>query len=186
MWILQKLGTWYKVGSTRFAIWGVKYKVQCTKYEGMMYELWGTINGVWSWICNFSHALFARIGTHLKWMFSTQTVVQTDSETSIMVKRRYLPSRGTANEVGGIISAKSRKNTVNDTSIEIHNVTCQRNVYTISTCRYLSAIATHSIRQIHEPSNGQTVKQSNQQSTNNDIEHITTTKWKHNHNNLFN
>lgn len=71
-------------------------------------------------------------GTHLKCMLSTQTVVQTDSETRIIVKSRYLPSRGTASEVGGIISARSRKNTVNETSIEIHNVTCQRNVYTVS------------------------------------------------------
>lgn len=71
-------------------------------------------------------------------MLSTQTVVQTDSETRIMVKSRYLPSRGTASEVGGIISARSRKNTVNETSIEIHNVTCQRNVYTVSLSRSLS------------------------------------------------
>lgn len=41
-----------------------------------------------------------------------------------MVNSRYFPSRGTANEVGGIISASSRKNTVSDTRIEMHSVTC--------------------------------------------------------------
>lgn len=56
-------------------------------------------------------------------MFSTHTVVHTDNDTNIIVKRRYLPSNGTASDVGGIISANNKKNTVNDTKIEIHNVT---------------------------------------------------------------
>ena len=43
--------------------------------------------------------------------------------TRIMVKRRYLPSNGTASDVGGIISANSRKKTVNDTRMEMHSVT---------------------------------------------------------------
>uniref|UniRef100_A0A1A9V642 Uncharacterized protein n=1 Tax=Glossina austeni TaxID=7395 RepID=A0A1A9V642_GLOAU len=59
-------------------------------------------------------------------MLSTQTVVQTDNETNIIVNSKYFPSSGTANDVGGIISANSKKNTVNETSIEIHKVTCQR------------------------------------------------------------
>ena len=46
-----------------------------------------------------------------------------DKETSIMVKSRYFPSKGTAKEVGGIISASSKKNTVNDSKMEIHKVT---------------------------------------------------------------
>lgn len=46
-----------------------------------------------------------------------------ESVTRIIVKRRYLPSKGTASDVGGIISANSRKNTVNDTRMEMHNVT---------------------------------------------------------------
>lgn len=65
--------------------------------------------------------------TYLKCIFNTHTVVHTDNETSIIVNSRYLPSSGTANDVGGIISANSKKNTVNETRIEIHNVTCQRN-----------------------------------------------------------
>ena len=43
--------------------------------------------------------------------------------TSNMVKSRYLPSRGTANEVGGIISASSKKNTVSERRMEIQRVT---------------------------------------------------------------
>ena len=43
--------------------------------------------------------------------------------TRSIVKRRYLPSSGTAREVGGIISASSKKNTVSDSKIEIHRVT---------------------------------------------------------------
>ena len=37
----------------------------------------------------------------------------------IMVKRTNLPRRGTTREVGGIISANSKKNTVRDSKIEI-------------------------------------------------------------------
>ena len=43
--------------------------------------------------------------------------------TSNMVKSRYLPSRGTAKEVGGIISARSKKNTVSERRMEIQRVT---------------------------------------------------------------
>lgn len=46
-----------------------------------------------------------------------------DDVTSIIVKSRYLPSKGTAREVGGIISANRRKNTVSDSRIDIHSVT---------------------------------------------------------------
>lgn len=64
--------------------------------------------------------------TYRKCMFNTHTVVHTDNETNIIVNSKYFPSNGTANDVGGIISANRRKNTVKDTRIEIHNVTCQR------------------------------------------------------------
>lgn len=57
-------------------------------------------------------------------MFRTQTVVHTDSDTNIIVKRRYFPKRGTASDVGGIISANNRKNTVKETRIEMQSVTC--------------------------------------------------------------
>ena len=46
-----------------------------------------------------------------------------ENVTSSMVKSKYLPSKGTAREVGGIISASSKKNTVSESRIEIHRVT---------------------------------------------------------------
>ena len=46
-----------------------------------------------------------------------------DSVTRIMVNKRYFPNRGTARDVGGMISANSRKKTVSDSRIEIHKVT---------------------------------------------------------------
>lgn len=61
--------------------------------------------------------------TYLYQTFSTQTVVQTESDTRIIVKSRYLPRSGTASEVGGMISASSKKNTVSDTRIEMQSVT---------------------------------------------------------------
>ena len=36
---------------------------------------------------------------------------------------RYLPKRGTASEVGGMISASRRKKTVSERRIEMHRVT---------------------------------------------------------------
>ena len=40
-----------------------------------------------------------------------------------MVKRRYLPSNGTASDVDGIISEMSRKNIVWESKIEMHSAT---------------------------------------------------------------
>lgn len=50
-----------------------------------------------------------------------------DRVTKIMVNNKYFPSKGMANDVGGIISAKRRKNTVNERRMEEHNDTCARN-----------------------------------------------------------
>jgi hypothetical protein len=50
-------------------------------------------------------------------------VIKIENVTSNMVKSKYLPSKGTAREVGGIISARSKKNTVSESRIEIHSVT---------------------------------------------------------------
>lgn len=44
----------------------------------------------------------------------------------IMVKRTNLPSNGTTSDVGGMISANSKKNTVNDSRIEMERLTCQK------------------------------------------------------------
>lgn len=64
-----------------------------------------------------------RSGTHLKCTLRTPTVTQMERVTRIMVKSRYLPSSGTAREVGGMISASSKKNTVSDSRMEIQRVT---------------------------------------------------------------
>ena len=58
-------------------------------------------------------------------MLSTPTVTQMDKVTRIMVNKRYFPNRGTARDVGGMISASSRKKTVSDSRIEMHRVTCK-------------------------------------------------------------
>lgn len=57
----------------------------------------------------------------LKFMFSTTIVTTTDKVTSIIVNNKYFPNKGTVSDVGGIISANSKKNTVNDRRIEIQS-----------------------------------------------------------------
>lgn len=46
--------------------------------------------------------------------------------SSIIVNNTNFPSNGTTNDVGGIISANSKKNTVNDSKIDILNDTCNQ------------------------------------------------------------
>jgi hypothetical protein len=41
-----------------------------------------------------------------------------------MVKRTNLPNSGTTNDVGGMISASSKKNTVSDSRMEMDRLTC--------------------------------------------------------------
>lgn len=45
--------------------------------------------------------------------------------SNIIVNRTNLPSRGTTSEVGGMISASSKKNTVSDSRIEMDKLTCK-------------------------------------------------------------
>ena len=42
---------------------------------------------------------------------------------NIMVNSKYFPSNGTAKEVGGMISANNKKNTVRESNMEIQSVT---------------------------------------------------------------
>lgn len=58
-----------------------------------------------------------------KLTLSTAMVTTTESVTRIMVNRRYFPSSGTVREVGGMISANSRKNTVSERRMEIQRET---------------------------------------------------------------
>lgn len=48
-------------------------------------------------------------------------VTTTDSVTNIMVNSKYLPSNGTVNDVGGMISTSNKKNTVNDNRMLIQS-----------------------------------------------------------------
>ena len=59
--------------------------------------------------------------TYRKLTFNTAIVTTTESVTSIIVKSRYFPNNGTVKDVGGIISTSSKKNTVSDSKMLIHN-----------------------------------------------------------------
>lgn len=48
-------------------------------------------------------------------------VITTEKPTRIIVKRRYLPSRGRASDVDGMISDMSRKNMVWESRIEMQS-----------------------------------------------------------------
>ena len=77
-----------------------------------------------------------------KWMLRTMTVTMMDKVTRIMVKSRYLPISGTTSDVGGMISASSRKKTVRDSRIEIH-----REIFSPSTqIRYDTTLNIHIVR----------------------------------------
>jgi hypothetical protein len=45
-----------------------------------------------------------------------------DNVTNIIVKSKYFPINGTTIDVGGIMSARSKKNTVKESKIEIQRV----------------------------------------------------------------
>ena len=61
-----------------------------------------------------------------KWMLSTTTVTQMLNVSRIMVKRTNLPRRGTTREVGGMISANRRKNTVSESRMLIERLTLKK------------------------------------------------------------
>lgn len=46
--------------------------------------------------------------------------------SKIMVNNTNFPNKGTTNDVGGIISANSKKNTVSDSNIEILKLTYKK------------------------------------------------------------
>lgn len=73
-----------------------------------------------------THGAIVCVAGDRKWTLRTPTVTQMEKVTRIIVKSRYLPRRGTAREVGGMISASSKKNTVSATRIEIERVTCRK------------------------------------------------------------
>ena len=60
----------------------------------------------------------------LKCIFSTQTVAHTETVMRIIVKTRYLPNKGIANEVDGIVSISTDKKNISETRMDIVSVTC--------------------------------------------------------------
>lgn len=74
------------------------------------------------------HQRFTQLGIEcvdgvLKWMLSTQTVAQTERVMRIIVKTRYLPKRGIANEVEGIVSMRTDRKKMSETKMEMVSVT---------------------------------------------------------------
>ena len=69
----------------------------------------------------WTHGAIVCVDGDRKWTLRTTTVTMIDSDTSTIVKSRYLPMSGTTNDVGGMMSASSRKNTVNESRIDIHS-----------------------------------------------------------------
>ena len=56
-------------------------------------------------------------------MLSTQTVAHTETVMRIIVKTRYLPKRGIAVEVDGMVSMSTDKKKISETKMEIVSVT---------------------------------------------------------------
>ncbi len=61
-----------------------------------------------------THVGIACVAGDRKCTLSTMTEIIIDTVTKIIVNKRYLQIKGTTSEVGGINSANSKKNTVND------------------------------------------------------------------------
>lgn len=94
-----------------------------------------------------THGAIRCVDDDRKWTLSTITVTKMDRVTSIIVNRRYfpkkstlvidivissqsekmneLPSKGTTRDVGGMISARSKKNTVKERRMETDRATCR-------------------------------------------------------------
>jgi hypothetical protein len=58
-----------------------------------------------------------------KCILSTPTVAHTDNVTSTMVNTKYLPNRGIASEVEGIVSIRTDRKNMSETKMEMVSVT---------------------------------------------------------------
>ena len=118
-----------------FCGWGLRI----TNNRGRMWMKTLLTHGAMVWVCG-----------DRKWIFRTTTVTQILKKnnwlvplqmsvymsisiylnvSNIIVKSTNFPNKGTTREVGGIISASSRKNTVNERRILMDKLTCWRNIY---------------------------------------------------------
>ena len=59
-----------------------------------------------------------------KMVISLKDICKYLNVSRIMVKRTNFPSKGTTSDVGGMISASKRKNTVNDSNMLMERETC--------------------------------------------------------------
>lgn len=70
--------------------------------------------------------------------------------SSIIVKSTNFPKSGTTNDVGGIISASSKKNTVNDSKMDMLNETCNNKNKNNSIIRISISIGNNSTKKVNE------------------------------------
>lgn len=70
--------------------------------------------------------------------------------SSIIVKSTNFPKSGTTNDVGGIISASSKKNTVNDSKMDMLNETCNNKNRNNSIIRISISIGNNSTKKVNE------------------------------------
>lgn len=93
---------------------------------------WGTVMnrylGKISMHHRFTQGAIECVDGVLKWILSTQTVAHTDTVIRIMVNTKYLPNRGIANEVDGIVSMSTDRKKINETKMEIVSVTYGKNM----------------------------------------------------------
>lgn len=58
-----------------------------------------------------------------KWILSEQTVAQTDTVMRIIVKAKYIPNKGITSDVDGIVSIRTDKKNMSETSMDMVSVT---------------------------------------------------------------
>lgn len=86
-------------------------------------------NRLCEWTSPFSLSKNIRINVLIYYLIGTYSkmVMSYLIDTSIIANMRYFPSKGTTNDVGGMISTTSRKNTWRLINIDIERVTCKKN-----------------------------------------------------------
>ena len=76
-----------------------------------------------------THGAIVCVWGERKWTFRTTTVMHILNVSNIIVNKTNLPIKGTTSDVGGIISARSRKNTVSDSKMLMERLTYNKKKY---------------------------------------------------------
>jgi hypothetical protein len=71
----------------------------------------------------FTHGGIECVDGVLKCILSTPTVAQTDSVMRTIVNTRYLPNRGIASDVEGMVSMRTDRKNISDTKMDMVSVT---------------------------------------------------------------